>query len=118
MSLDSIPVPSRKLTFDPTFDAPSDKAAFRLEQLGPIGEAEIERELLPYVYRFHPALDDATGRLKQQPGVRELWSQGPEFFLTQPDERGVSHFGGLRVRFAIKDAFITELRAAGWVIEE
>jgi hypothetical protein len=111
-------VPSRKLTYDPSAGGPGGKATFHIEQLGPIGEAEIESELLPLLYKYHPALEDASGRLKQQPGVRELMSIGPEFFLTPPDDRGVSHFGGLRLPYAVKEAFVSELRASGWIVEE
>ena len=118
ISLDSIPVPSRKLTYDPTDGAPGGKATFHLEQLGSIGEAEIERELLPFLYRYHPALEDTSGRLKQQPGIDRLIHEGPEFFLTPPDERGVSHFGGLRLPFDVKDAFLRDLRAGGWEVKE
>lgn len=109
---------ARKLTYDPTGDDPGNKATFHLEQSGPIGEAEIERELLPFLYKYHPALEEASGRLKRQPGVRELLSHGPEFFLTPPDEGGISHFGGLRLPHDVKEEFLRELREIGWVVQE
>jgi hypothetical protein len=111
-------MPSRKLTFDPTGDEPGNKATFHLEQSGPIGESEIERELLPLLHKYHPALEAATGRLKQQPGISQLRHSGPEFFLTSPDAGGISHFGGLRLPYAVKDAFLSELRATGWEVRE
>lgn len=111
-------MPSRKLTFDGTGGESGHKATFHLEQSGPIDEGEIERELLPLLYKYHPALDDTSGRLKQQPGVGHLMHSGPEFFLTPPDERGISHFGGLRVPYQVKDAFLSELRANGWDVRE
>lgn len=84
-SLDSIKVPSRKPTYDPTADEPSGMVRFILEQSGPIDEAEIERELLPLLYRHHPALEESSGRLKQEHGVNRLMHSGPSFFLTGPD---------------------------------
>lgn len=111
-------MPARKLTFDPTGYAPGNKAVFHLEQNGPLGEGEIEQELAPLLHKYHPALDDQSGKLKQQPGVRELVSLGPEFFLTPPDASGVSHFGGIRLPYKVKDAFLAELRANGWQVEE
>ena len=111
-------MPSRKLTFDPNGIGPADKATFRLEQSGPIGEAEIQGELLPLLYRYHPALEESTGRLKQEPGINRLMGLGPEFFLTSADEGGVSHFGGLRVPHDVKDALLGDLRANGWEVEE
>jgi len=74
--------------------------------------------LLPLLYRYHPALDDVTGKFKEQPGVRQLMPLGPEFFLSRPDEKGISRFGDVRLPSDVKLAFLEELRASGWVIEE
>ena len=91
---------------------------FVLEQSGPIGEGEIERELLPFLYRHHPALEESSGRLKPKPGINRLIHSGPSFFLTKPDSGGVSHFGGLRLPPDVKDAFLHDLRSNGWEVEE
>ena len=91
---------------------------FVLEQSGPIDEAEIERELLPLLYRHHQALEESSGRLKQEPGINRLRHSGPSFFLTGDDGGGVSHFGGLRLPRHVKDAFLHDLKLNGWEVEE
>jgi hypothetical protein len=109
---------SRRLILDLADSRPDGKATYRLDQSGPIDEGDIARELLPLLYRYHPALDDVTGRLKEEPGVRQLMPLGPEFFLSPPDEMSISRFGGVRLPSEVRRPFLEELRASGWVIEE
>jgi hypothetical protein len=109
---------SRRLIRDLADPRPDGKVTFRLDQSGPIDEGDIERELLPLIYRYHPALDDVTGRLKEEPGVRQLMHLGPEFFLSPPNEMSTSRFGGVRLPEDVRRPFLEELRASGWVIEE
>jgi len=108
---------ARRLTCDPGASSDDGKVTFRLDASGSVDEGDIQRELMPVFYKLHPALDDATGRLKQQPDVRALLPLGPEFFLTSPDEHGFSHLGGIRVPVEAKDQFVRELRVLGWVVD-
>src|SRR5574341_1061900 len=109
---------SRRLIRDLADSRPDGKVTYRLDPSGPVEEADIERELLPLLYRYHPALDDLSGRLKEQPGIRELVPLGPEFFLTPPDENGISRFGGVRLPADVRAEFLEELRTKGWLVEE
>jgi len=109
---------SRRLILDVSETRRDEKATYRLDPSGPVDEGDIERELLPLLYKYHPALDDVSGKLKQEPGVRDALALGPEFFLSAPDEEAISRFGGVRLPVATRDAFVRDLRASGWVIEE
>lgn len=109
---------SRRLIRDSSESRTDGKVTYRLDPTGPIDEGSIEQELLPIVYRHHPALDDVTGRLKQRPGVRDLMVMGPELFLAQADQGGVSLLGGVRLPPSLRAAFLNDLKANGWVIEE
>jgi hypothetical protein len=108
----------RRLVRDPSADAGDGKVAFRVELSEGLDEGEVERQLLPLLYKFHPALDDTSGRLKQELGVRALMSKGPDFYLTEPDADGVSHFGGVRIPVQDQQSFLAELRALGWSVLE
>lgn len=82
------------------------------------GEKEIFEELMPLIYKFHPALDETTGQIKQEPGIPEELLQGPDLFLTSPDSDGFAHIGGIRIPEISAQLFLADLRLLGWVIEE
>jgi len=108
----------RRLVRDPGADTGGEKLGFRFELSEDVDEDEVERQLLSLVYRFHPAFDEATGSLKEGPGIRELKLKGPEFYLLAPDADGIARFGGVRIPAQDKDAFLAELRALGWSVVE
>jgi hypothetical protein len=109
---------SRRLSRGLADSRPDGKVTYRLDASGPVEEGDIEKELLPLLYGHHPALEDLTGRLKEQPGIRELMPLGPEFFLAPPDEKGISRLGGVRLPADVRTEFLDKLRAKGWLIEE
>jgi hypothetical protein len=108
---------SRRLFYDPGAHTPDGKVTFRLDLTGAVGEGDIQSELLPIFYSLHPALDNESGRLKQQPDVRSLLPLGPEFVLTNPDEQGDSHLGGIRIPASSTEQFVRKLLALGWIVE-
>lgn len=112
-----IAMASRRLFCDPDTHTPEGKVTFRLDLSGTVGEGDIQSELLPIFYSLHPALDDESGRLKQQPDLRALLPLGPEFFLTNLDEQGVSHLGGIRIPASSKQQFVRKLLDLGWIVE-
>jgi hypothetical protein len=109
-------MPIRRLVRDHHEVNTNGKLTYRLPEIE--GEKEIFEELMPLIYKFHPALDDTTGRLKQEPGIPENLLQGPELFLTSPDLDGFSHIGGIRIPENDTKLFLGDLRLLGWIIEE
>ncbi len=84
-----------------------------LEPGGNISEQEIERELLSVIYRCDPALEDETGRLTPGKKNSEI---SLSIILTDPDENGISHLGGIRGKRDLLIVALQELKDLGYEI--
>lgn len=109
-------MPTRRLIRDHHADNADGKLTYQLASFE--DEKEIFDELMPLIYKFHPALDETTGRLRQEPGSSGKLLLGPDLFLTDPDSNGFSHIGGIRIPEKDTQLFLDDLRLLGWSVEE
>jgi hypothetical protein len=103
-------MPSRKLRQNP---AENGRVRFALEADGDVSEADVASELTAFVFAVDPALDSRTGRLI--PG--KLGSEiRTSLFLTPPDDRGISHVGGIECAQADAEVVARHAEAGGYVV--
>jgi hypothetical protein len=104
----------RKLVRTENVD-PDGRRLYEFARGGRIAESDLYVELLPYLYRFDPTLED-DGRAKAVPNRAELKKQAAELWLTEAGEDGVPHLGGVKLPPEAEAPFCEALRKKGYEI--